>query len=246
MLAVPALMFVLQLAPRAAAAPLCAAGLNTTTSLASQIAQGACEFNGYTFTFQAVNAVNTAAPGSNANTIDTNTRLVLTASGALDMEVQYFANGGGKSFGASFPGGTFLYKYDVTPLNPAYGIIGSVYTVANANETSAGRVFGFENVTGTGAQSGGVIDLDSNPATFENLVNTLSFSAMQGTIHVSDNLSLVNLGRTFGYVGNVDHPGSLRNELNFINTAVPEPVSVLLSGIGLLALGFCGRRTKKS
>jgi hypothetical protein len=109
---------------------------------------------------------------------------------------------------------------------------------------TAGQVLGFKSVTGASAHLGAVVNQDGSPDNFENLTNTLSFSAMQGTIYGQDSLSLFNLEREFGYVGNVDHPGSLTDQLSFTSN-VPEPMSILLSGIGLLGLGLWRRRSTK-
>ena len=88
----------------AQAAPLCVSA-NNTGHPDRPNGQGDCDFNGYTFNFQSVNVrrphpnppVGTT-PGQGATqaltnaAVNANTNVMLTASSALSLMVQYFAN----------------------------------------------------------------------------------------------------------------------------------------------------------
>jgi hypothetical protein len=257
MLAFLAAVFTLVMIPSAQAAPLCIAA-NTQVTLAAQIAQGDCDFNGYTFNFQSVNI--SATPGPNppvgttpavgANQAATNaatniaTLVRLTAANALSLMVEYFANDASTSW--SVPSGetTWNYHYDITPIAPNVGLVQDTYSAVNAFSTFAALTLsGFKEVTGA---SGDFQTSLPHPTanSYQTVSDTLNFAFLPGTIHVQDSLSLRNFAGLYGTVGGPGNPGILQNQLTF--TTVPEPLTMFVSGAGLVAIGLLRRRAKKA
>ncbi len=261
-LAMMTLVFAVVAIPGAQAAPLCIAS-NTAVVLSAQMGQGSCEFNGYIFDFQGVNTSTTPAsappnlpvgttPGrgttiEGSNTAINDATLVrLLSAGPLSLMVEYFANDATKSWSAGSGQVTFNYHYDITPTF-AGGLVQDTYTVRNANTNFPFPQFimsGFKEVTGASGHFQTSLPFpDGNVNTWETLTSTLSFTMLSGGIHVEDSLTLNNSGGFYSVVGDADHPGSLVNQLEFVRT--PEPLTMLLSGIGLVAIGLAGRRFKR-
>jgi PEP-CTERM motif len=264
MLAFLALVFTLVLTSSAQAAPLCIAA-NTQVTLTSQIAQGDCDFNGYTFNFQSVNVSATPGPNPPVGTtpgqgatqvltnaaVNANTNVMLTASSALSLMVQYFANDPATT-SWSVPNGyqvTWNYHYDITPIG-SVGLVSDVYTATNAygNLVNYG-LGGFKQVTGASGNFQTSMPNIGTANTYHNPSDSLTFAMIQGKIHVEDSLTLSHqsfpgFGQFYAQVGGVGNQGILTNQLTF--QSVPEPMTMLLSGAGLLGVGLIRLRKKKA
>ena len=242
-LAFLALVFTLVLTSSAQAAPLCISA-NTQVTLTSQIVQGDCDFNGYTFNFQSVNVSATPGPNPPVGTtpgqgatqaltnaaVNGNTHVMLTASSALNLMVQYFANDPTTSW--SVPNGyqvTWNYHFDVTPIGNV-GLVSDVYTATNAygNLVTYGLA-GFKQVTGASGNFQTSMPNIAQANAYHNPSDSLSFALIPGKIHVEDSLTLSHqtfpfLGEVYAQVGGVGNQGVLANDLTF-QSSVPEPMT---------------------
>src|SRR5436305_12883689 len=124
--------------PRAHASPLCLAS-TSATSLTTQIGQGDCTFDGFTFNFQSVSTSSALTPGTTNAAVNGATSVTLTAAGSMGIVVEFFANGESKSWQVTNNNfGSFNYHYDITPLSATLGLIDATYTVKNANQALPG------------------------------------------------------------------------------------------------------------
>jgi hypothetical protein len=249
-LAVLALVTAFLLTPSAQAAP-CLAG-SGATSLTNQAAQGSCEFNGFFFDFSQAPGVSAfggapLTPGVNSGTIAANTNVTLTAISALVNEIRFDAADATTSYSVA-PGSivTFNYFYSITPMVPL-ALINMDYDVVNARSTTFGGVTGFklaqELATLNTHQTQVGIGLAQADGNFYLLHNDITFSGFQGQVNIQDSITLIQ-GVGVSSVGALGNQGSLINTLTYV--AVPEPLTMLLSGVGLVGLGLLRRRTKKA
>lgn len=245
MLAALAGVFSITAVPTANAAPLCTSG-STLTALSG----GVCQFGNFYLEFLNVSISASGAsvinnPGANVSAINAATLVTLSSSGAENLVVSFLANSASKSFDSSGNGSaTFNFSYYVTPI-PMYGIVNVDYTIQNAYASGPAYEFaisGFKQLVSTPyqAQAGQITAQD----TFENLTGALSFPATAGRVLIQDSLTLNTSSSTSSKVGDATHQGALINSLTF--APVPEPVTVILSGAGLMALGLLRRRTRRT
>jgi hypothetical protein len=235
-LAVAALLVI----PGANAAPIPACTSNTGT-LQSFVNQGSCSYNGFIFDFlnSSVSA-GAASPATTSANLNNNTNVALSVLDPFNVRVDFTSSTSKWTAATNATIVSFGYAYNITAI-ANLGAAGSTLTIFNANTNSPGLTSGTKNVSGNVVA---VSDNDNNLATFENLTGSTSFAPVVGTANVTDTLNVYNFGALQGFVGDATHPGMIRNDLNFV--IVPEPVTMLVSGIGLVGLGLLRRRSKKA
>ena len=228
---------VLLLTPLSAnAASLCLAAALGGDTVANQMAQdgtGICSVGDFTFNFSSAPGFGgfPATPGTDAASIAANTLVSIALLNPLSFSVTYTADDASGSWSSgSFA--SFTYQYTVTPTGPqTLGLETIDFSVGGA---SSGIVTALKNVSDgsdihsiffvlpTSSGSVGVPDLPT------------------GTLTVTDTVQTI-----IGALGGEGTPGTMTNTLTY--AVVPEPMSFLLAGVGLIGLGIIrSRRSKKA
>lgn len=142
----------------------------------------------------------------------------------------------------------FHIHYDIIPLNPAYGLIRETYSAANAFSS-----FYIGGVTGDKQANSRATSLPLLTTTgdYETLTSaTVALPVQLSLVSIEDSLNLANFGTTVPPLSLVSkvgdnstgHHGSITNTLIF--EPVPEPMTMVLLGCGLLLLAGLHRKLK--
>jgi hypothetical protein len=246
MLAAMALVASLMMVPAPAyASGICVSG-STVDAL---IAQGACTFGGagstdFTLTFSVVGfSGSPVSPGNTQTTIQQNTNVTLSSASVTNLVVSFLAT----YTALDSSNATLNYHYSVQNTAFAYGLTANDYTIQNAFVGAAGvaSITGFKEVTGAGVAHQTDVASSFADGQFHDLTGSLAYAPIV-IADIEDSLTLQQHvgGFTPGtaMVGDAIHQGALINNLTFV--AVPEPVTIFVTGLGLLAFGFSRRRLK--
>jgi hypothetical protein len=226
------------------AAPLCTSVANTFTALKGL---GDCQVGGALDGF--VLKFNDITPSGNPDTTQATaqngTLVSWFTSGPTNLLVTFTV---GPSLGVNNGGlvnADYTFNYTVTPILAAYAIYDAKYDVDNIYAPN-GQISGYKqlkDINGGVLTQASLAGILNTAGPVSSTSGTYTFGASLGKTFVQDTLQVIQFGNDGAYLGNgVD--GVLTNTLSF--QAVPEPMSFVLAGAGLVGLGILRKRRSKT
>lgn len=241
----------------AQASPLCTSAADN--KLSTLRALGSCTIGDFEVRFNTVGV--SGNPGNNASTslatsttIEQNTLVNWSTSGATNLSVTFnilpsspmdLKLNGTHQLGVAQGSyqAAYTFNYTVTPLNTEYAIYQLIYDATNVKAPN-GIVTGYKQIKdgdGDVVYQLSFTDVVNNAGPTNTSSGQGTFAATLGKTFIQDTLTLTQLGNG----GAMLDQGSLTNTLSFTH-AVPEPMSMMLAGLGLAGVGLLRRRTKKA
>jgi hypothetical protein len=239
----------------AQASPLCTSAADN--KLSTLRALGSCQIGDFDVRFNTVGI--SGQPGNNSSTtvmgsgatVEAGTLVTWSTSGPTDLAVTFsvlptsplnLTLNGTHDLGVAqgFNQAAYTFNYTVTPINPGYAIYALQYD-ATGVKAPAGLVTGYKQIKD---ENGDVVfqlsfaDVILTAGPTSTTSGTGTFAATLGRTFVQDTLTLTQLANG----GALLTTGTLTNTLSF--QPVPEPMSMVLAGAGLIGLGVLRRRRK--